>query len=167
MVSDTLSVIPLCLLHTLLLNTILSSICAICSNIPELGSWKDCNTWNGICFSYYKQVSFYAGPMSEKRCGNQNSANQTQNSHLKLYFWGVRGLTLILYIVQLYHYWAYRPRFKNKPLIITERKPKWEPKSTSNVWFSSVTALNTELSTSTTVAPETLSSSFLHMHQIH
>jgi len=42
--------------------------------------------------------------MSEKGCGNQNIANQTQNSHLKLYFWGVRGLTLILYIVQLYHY---------------------------------------------------------------
>ena len=60
-------------------------------------------------FSYYKQVSFYAGPMSEKGCGNQTSANQTQNSHLKLYFLGVRGLTLILYIVQLYHYWAYRP----------------------------------------------------------
>jgi hypothetical protein len=101
-VSDILSVISLCLLHTLPLSAILSSICAICSNIPELGSWKDCKPWNGICFSYYKQVSFYAGPMSEKGCGNQNSANQTQNSHLKLYFCGVRGLTLILYIVQLF-----------------------------------------------------------------
>jgi hypothetical protein len=102
-VSDTLSVISLCLLYTLPLNAILLSICAICSNIPELGSWK------GFVCSYYKQVSFYAGPMSEKGCGNQNSANQTKNFHLKLYFCGVRGLALILHIVQLYHYGAYRP----------------------------------------------------------
>jgi len=86
-VSDILSVISLCLLHALPFNATLFNICAICLNIPELGGWKDNKPWNGICFSDYRQVLFYDGLISEKRRGNQNSANQKQNSHLKLYFW--------------------------------------------------------------------------------
>jgi len=109
MLPDILSVISLCLLHETSCDAFLLNICAICSNITELGSLKDSEPWNGICFSDYRQVAFYTGSSSEKRCGNQNSANRTQNSHFKLYFWGVRGLTLILYSVQLYHYWAHRP----------------------------------------------------------
>ena len=89
---DTLSVISLRLLRETPCNAILLTICAIWSNIPELGSWKDSKSWNGICFSDYMQVCFYTGPISEKRHGNLNSANCTQNSHLKLYFWGIRGL---------------------------------------------------------------------------
>jgi len=101
MLPDILSVISLCLLHETPCNAFLLNIYAICSNITELGSWKDSKPWNGICFSDYRQVSFYTGSISEKPHGNRNSANRTQNSHLKLYFWGVRGLTLILYSVQL------------------------------------------------------------------
>ena len=69
-VSNILSVISLCLLHALPFNAMWLSICAICSNIPELGSWKDSKPWNGICFSDYRQVSFYYGPISEKQRGN-------------------------------------------------------------------------------------------------
>jgi hypothetical protein len=88
--SDILQVISLCLLHALPFNAILFSICAICSNIPELGSQKDCKPWNGICFSDW-QVSFYVIPISEKCCGNWNNVNQTQNSHLKHYISGGLG----------------------------------------------------------------------------
>ena len=63
---DTLSVISLCLLYETPCNAILLTICAIWSNIPELGSWKDSKSWNGICFSDYMQVSIYTGPISEK-----------------------------------------------------------------------------------------------------
>ena len=46
MLPDTLSVISLCLLHETPCNAILLNICAICSNIPELGSRKDSKPWN-------------------------------------------------------------------------------------------------------------------------
>ena len=91
MLPDTLSVISLSLLHETPCNAILLNIYAICSNIPEIGSRKDSKPWNGICFSDYRQVSFYTSHISEKCRGNLNSANCTQNSHLKLYFWGIRG----------------------------------------------------------------------------
>ena len=66
MLPDTLSVILLCLLHETPCIAILLNICAICSNIPEIGSRKDSKAWNGICFSDYRQVSFYTGHISEK-----------------------------------------------------------------------------------------------------
>ena len=44
-------------------------------------------------------------------------------------------------------------RFKKRPLTITEREPKWEPKFVSNVWFSSVTVHGIHCCRPTTVAP--------------
>jgi hypothetical protein len=57
---DILSVISLLLLHALLFNAVLVSICAVCSNMSGHGSWKDSKRWNGICFSCYRQVLFHA-----------------------------------------------------------------------------------------------------------
>jgi len=66
MLSDILSVISLCLLHETPFNAIWLHICAICSNITELGSWKNSQPWNGFCISDYRRVLLYASPITEK-----------------------------------------------------------------------------------------------------
>ena len=62
MLPDTLSVISLCLLHETPCNAILLNICAICSNIPELDSWKDSKPWNGFVFQTTGRSPFTLSP---------------------------------------------------------------------------------------------------------
>ena len=62
MLPDILSVISLCLLHETPCNAFLLNICAICSNITELGSLKDSKPWNGIFFQTTGRSRFTVAP---------------------------------------------------------------------------------------------------------
>ena len=95
-VSDILSVTSLCLLHALTFNATLFNICAICSNIPELGSWKDNIPWNGICFSDYRQVLFYDGLIFEKTTWKSKQCKSKTKFPFETVFLGLRELKLIL-----------------------------------------------------------------------